>query len=443
MLRHSLVKKAFCASLLATQVFAIIPATNALAIDNANVNVSSNKGINNNEWKVFGFEDEEELQAKIIQSEDFVKNWANIAYELGFGWCKGTKYGTPTGGENIGEDFEFARTTESGKTIYTLNARYNKDDKYANEFRASERLKMKISNVRFVIDPSTIKFGEAKIVEEKPLIASSAYATNSGSTEDSVGMTFNYSSTVNTSKTDNVSFTEGIGVKTTFTAGIPCIFEGKVDTNFNVSSTQGWSSTNGNSQTTAVNTQYTAKVPANSKRLIELVSLQRKSEIPYSAKIYMEYDITFTGFLRWSGNAHKDHPDNRPTVSVTFGKGKNNMSASEQIIDMYKHKDINGYSDWDWNWMGKQRGEGYIKYLIDKACKTNYGGILTGVFTSVDGTHVDIKAHEQEELNSSNRRKRSVDSNIKIENFKTYDIPNVKVNSLTIDKDGMSQTLQP
>ena len=436
MLKLSFPKKVFCASLAATQLFAIIPATTAFAMQNNDVNISSTRIANGNQWVMFGFQDEEELKANIIQNQKFIKNWANVADEIGFAWCGGTK------GKYVGDDFGFTRTTENGKPIYILKANYNSNDPYAEGYRRNETLEMKISNVKFFVDPSTIEFGKTKIIEEKPVVASSAYATNSGSTEDSVGMNFNYSSTVSSSKTDNFKFSEGIGVKTTFQTGVPFLFEGKVETSFNFSAEQGWSNTIGESKTTSVGTQYTAKVPAKSKRLIELVSVQRKSEVPYSAKMYMQYDITFNGFLKWSGNAHKDHPDYRPTVSVTFG-GKNNMSASEHILDMYKHRNINGYSDWDWNWLINKKGQSYVDNIIDSVSKVNYGGILTGVFTGVDGTHVDVKAHKSKALNTKNRNKRSLDNSIKIENFKTYEVPNVKVNSLTIDKDGISQTLQP
>ena len=437
MARHSFSKNIFCASLIVIQALAILPATNVFAMQNSNVNVSANKQINDNQWVMFGFEDEEELKANIIQNKEFIKNWADVADNLGFAWCSGTN------SKFVGQDFGFTKVIENGKSVYILKANYNSNDPYADGYRADERLEMKISNIRFVVDPSTIEFGKAKITEEKPLLAASSYATNSGNTEDSVNMNFNYSSTVSSSKTDNFKFSEGIGVKTTFQTGVPFLFEGKLETSFNFSADQGWSNTKGESKTTSIATQYSAKVPASSKRLIKLVSVQRKSEVPYSAKMYMEYDITFNGFLKWSGNAHKNHPDDRPIVSIKFG-GKNNMSATEHILDMYKHRNINGYSDWDWNWMIEKYGKDYVDNIINDACKIRYGGVLTGVFTGIDGTHVDVKANKPKKLNSKNRKKRSLDnSNIRIEDFKTYDIPNMKVNSLTVDKDGISEILNP
>ena len=436
MLRHSLSKKIFCISLIASQVFAIIPATNAFAVQNPNANISTNKQVNAN-WAMFAFKDEEQLKANIIQSKDFIKNWANVAHYLGFGWCSGTKT------KRVGDDFSFRKVIENGKVAYVLKANYDSNDTHASGYRANERLEMKISNVRFVIDPSTIQFGKAKITEKKPLIASSAYATNHGTVEDDVEMKFKYSSSETSSKTDNVNFTEGIGIKTTFQLGVPYIFEGKAETNFDFSSSQGWSNTQESNKTTEVSTKYAAKVPAKSKRLVELVSIERKSDVPYTSKIYMEYDITFNGFLRWSGNAQENHPDDRPVVSITFG-GNNNMSAAEHILDMYNHKDINGYSEWDWNWMINKHGQSLVDNVVDKACKTRYGGILTGVFTGIDGTHVDIKARKPKKINSIHRRKRSLDnSSIKVEDFKTYDLPNIKVDGLTVNKNGVSEVLHP
>lgn len=388
MIGRSIIKKILCASLVATQVFVMSFTTKAVAATHND----------DYKWRVFSFQDEEELKANIISNDMFIFDWAHVADMLGFAWCGGTNY------ERIGEGFDFERGTENGKPVYYLKSHYNSTDSYAEGYRANERLEMKVSNVRFVMDPSDLEFKKAKITELKPEIDASTYATNEGNSEDTVGITVNDTKIKTVTKTDNFKFGEKIGIKGSVKVGIPFLLENKLETSFETSAEQGWSKAEGNTKTDIVITQYNAKVPAHSRRYVELVKFKKKSEVPYSAKIYMEYDITFNGFLRWSGNARKDHPEDRPTVSVTLG-GKNNMSATEHLSDLYKHRNIPGYSEWDWKWMketyDERCGEGYVENLVNDVTGIRNGGVITGVFTGIDGTHSDIKACEAEPLDKN------------------------------------------
>lgn len=408
MICRSFIKKILCASFVATQVFTMSLTTTVSA-------ATHNKDCM---WRTFSFEDEEELKANIISNDMFIYDWAHVANMFGFAWCGGTNY------KEIGEGFDFERGTENGKPVYYLKSHYNSSDPYAEGYRANERLEMKVSNVRFIMDPSDLEFEKAKITELKPEVDASTYATNEGSSEDTVAITVNDTKIKTVTKTDNFKFGEKIGLKGSVKVGIPFLLENKLETSFETSAEQGWSKAEGTTKTDIVITQYNAKVPAHSRRYVELVKFKKKSEVPYSAKIYMEYDITFKGFLRWSGNARKDHTEDRPTVTVTLGD-KNNMSATEHLLDLYKHRNIPGYSEWDWKWMkdtyDEKCGEGFVEDLVNNVTRTRNGGVITGVFTGIDGTHADIKACEPESLDKNPSHKVSESnsrSNLKVINEK-------------------------
>ncbi|KGM93200.1 aerolysin family beta-barrel pore-forming toxin (plasmid) [Clostridium botulinum] len=432
MSKKSLIKKTLCTSFIAIQCLTVVPHVQAFAYSS---DYSSNYKMLNSKPEImaFGYEDNEDLKAKIIQDSTFIHNWASVADSMGFAWCGGTAL------PDVGDDFEFKMDYENSKPVYYLTSRYNPNDPYAEGYRANERLTMKVSNVRFIIDDSSIKLGKPKITKLEPLTSKSMEAINPNSTEGKGVLLFNYIASQSKSRTDNFKFSEKIGVKTTFSVDI-AVINNKIETSFDFTAEQGWATTTNNTETKHDSVSYTATISPNSKKTVYLNVLRKKCDVPYEAKIYMEYDIEFTGFLRYTGNARKDHPKDRPTVSFKFG-GKNGMSAVEHLADLYKHKNINGYSNWDWNWVDSNYGE-YFTPAYRNLTNTYYGGTISGVFNNVDGSKAIVKEGEEIPLNKNKGKyKRSIDSTIKIENVKTKNVPGFNVKDITISTSEGTKTI--
>nr|ACA60984.1 alpha-toxin [Clostridium septicum] len=431
MSKKSFAKKVICTSMIAIQCAAVVPHVQAYALTNLEEGGYANHN-NASSIKIFGYEDNEDLKAKIIQDPEFIRNWANVAHSLGFGWCGGTA------NPNVGQGFEFKREVGAGgKVSYLLSARYNPNDPYASGYRAKDRLSMKISNVRFVIDNDSIKLGTPKVKKLAPLNSASFDLINESKTESKLSKTFNYTTSKTVSKTDNFKFGEKIGVKTSFKVGLEAIADSKVETSFEFNAKQGWSNTNSTTETKQESTTYTATVSPQTKKRLFLDVLGSQIDIPYEGKIYMEYDIKLMGFLKYTGNAREDHTEDRPTVKLKFGK--NGMSAEEHLKDLYSHKNINGYSEWDWKWVDEKFGY-LFKNSYDALTSRKLGGIIKGSFTNINGTKIVIREGKEIPLPDKKRRgKRSVDSldarlqneGIRIENIETQDVPGFRLNSIT------------
>lgn len=383
--------------------------------------------------KLFAFSDLEDLASKSIQDNEFVYNWSMLAHMMGFGWCGGTR------SQYVGQDFDFKKTWKNGQVAYELQAHYNSRDPYANGYRANDRLKITIENVRFVIDPKSIDFEEPRVTQLEPLVAASYTAVNPWDREDNIGHSFVYRADKTYNKTDTYSFSEKIGVKTSFKVGVPCIADGKVETSFEFTANQGWSTANGNTLSKTLTNSYNCVVPAHSQRRMDLISLQRKTEVPYSSNIYMLYDVTLSGFMRWGWNGMNGFPRNRPYVNIKFG-GNNGQSAQDYLADIYKRRDISGYSDWDWGRIFEKYGQSPVDWLVNKTVNRQFGGVQTGVFTEMDGTETKIIAHIPEPITNDNtglslsRSKRSIGENggILIKDVKVYDVDNIEL--IEIDK---------
>ncbi|WDV45113.1 aerolysin family beta-barrel pore-forming toxin [Clostridiaceae bacterium M8S5] len=383
------------------------------------------------------FKDEQDLISKVINNRYFIKNNAIFANYLGIAWCSGTA------SQYVGDDFSFKKDGDK----YILQANYNKHDPYASGYWADKRLKMTVSNVRFHIDTDSIKLGKEKVTKLDPVMLQSCDAVNKGNTEDSSTVSFTYTKDKTVSHSFTYSFEEGIQVNSTATIDVKFV-SASCNYGWSFKSGQSWTNSTATASSVSATTSYDAKIPAKSKRTIKLMSFKTKSDVPYTATIYMDYDITYSGFLKYSGNARADHPRNRPFVNITFGD--DHKSAQEAIRDMYDHKDINGYSNWDWNWMEKQATNDKQNFqdILMNVCQLDAADI-NGTFTCVDGTHVVIQAGDavaltDEELASaSNNAAKSMlmtqngasnqqSKGITIENTKFNDTPQNKVTKSSV-----------
>ncbi|WP_245555248.1 aerolysin family beta-barrel pore-forming toxin [Hahella ganghwensis] len=392
--------------------------------------------------KVYGAQDIVSLKHTIMNDSDFYVPLAYLAHYLGYGWCGGTA------SNKVGEDFSITR---NGDNQYTLQANYNSSDPYADGYWADSRLKMTVSDLRFYTDPSTMKLGTPQVYDQEPLKTVTAVVYNYGNTEDTAVATLGYDETKSWSKQEDYSFTESISIKNSYEFDLK-IFGGSTEITAAFEASQGWSETNGNSDTIRQSSQYRAQMPPRSKRFITLTVFKQKADIPYESEMVLNYNVAMENFLRWGGNARTDHPTDRPWENFTFG-GRNNLNASEDILDQYLHRDISGYGQWDWGWMIDQFGQGSLQWTLGNITKRRYVAPLTGKFTTVDGSHyvieagpaIDLEEGEMptQQAQQSRLSKRSLDSNdslhmeiVRVDDY-SYDDT---VTNLSFTLDGALQT---
>lgn len=416
----SCLKKFGVGFLVAMQVFSFMPTVSNATYDD----------IYNGGKKYYPFYDEVSLKADIIQDEDFYKPLAYLAHYMGFGWCGGTR------AKYVGEDFDFKMIDND---TFELKAHYNSNDPYSSGYRAGERLKMTIDNVKFYMDGESLELGKSQIEDLKPLTSVTGYAKNRSDYEDSAVVDFTYNSSTSWSKTDNYSFSEKIGIANEYKFDVG-IMGNKTTITAEFSATQGWNETDGETNSLVQHQQYVATVPGKHKRLIRLTVFKQDASTPYKINMYMTYDLTFDGFLRWGGNARNDHPTNRPWETFTFGNN-NGLDAKEDILQQYLHRDINGYGKWDFDWMINEFGESNVRWVLSRICKTDFGSISEGKFKTSDGTFTDMDAYDAVPLTEDeliNREARGEESDIILEDIENEDELDAQITDfelLNIEKD--------
>jgi len=411
----------------ATLAFAL---TGALSIPHA-VQAQVNDDIPNYSDKMYGQQDAASLKYSIISDSAFHKPLAYLGHYLGYGWCGGT------GSQYVGEDFSIYQDSNNQ---YTLQARYDSNDPYSGGYRSSERLKMQLKNIRFVTNPADLELGEPQVYNRVPIKTVTYEIRNEGNTTDTKVATLTYDETESWSKEENYSFSETIGITNTYEFDLG-VMGSKTEINAEFSATQGWSETNGETNTVSQSAQYRAEMPPRTKREITITFFKQTADIPYTSQMYMDYDLMYENFLRWGGNARTDHPTNRPWEVYTFGE-RNGFNAAEDVLDQYLHRHINGYSQWDWDWMLNEFGSGSIRWALGNITKRKYGAPMNGKFTAVDASQYNITAGPAVPLDSiskldqtSDRIRRSTDSgDVTLVNVENYDWENRVTNvNLTVE----------
>ena len=157
---------------------------------------------------------------------------------------------------------------------------------------------------------------------------------------------------------------------------------GKTDVRVLLEEEQRFSDTNNGSRSELSELQAIITVPANSVLPFQVEFLRSTISYPYRIKAEMSYDVNFTGFLRFSGNALSNHPTNRPTVSHTFTMGTNSEEQAN-IRYQWDHRYIPGEMKWwDWSWAINTNGLSSMQYAA--------GASLRPFYTHVSGQFLSL-----------------------------------------------------
>jgi hypothetical protein len=219
-------------------------------------------------------------------------------------------------------------------------------------YRGDEPLVTRISNVRLVVDADTFKLGEsARTPGSSQQLSYSGELVNEGDA-GVLKKSISRKSSTCWSRTDQFSFEQSlavsVGIKSPSATGGP-----EVSTQAGVKFGQMFSKSKSDCEETIVSDEASGPVAKRSKRSITIFRTDDQVRIPYSAYVHLDYTVTFDNFLRWSGNAAKDHPTDRPYRSTTFGLNGNN--AKIDLLTAYYIRNTLR-SDWDWNWILSQYG---------------------------------------------------------------------------------------
>ncbi|WP_114783852.1 aerolysin family beta-barrel pore-forming toxin [Vibrio tetraodonis] len=334
--------------------------------------------------------DEVDIQyALVTDHANFVRPLSYLAHYLGYAWVSGNH------SQFVGEDMDVRREGDG----WVIQG--NKDGS-CDGYRCDEKSKITINNFAYTLNNSDFSHGDITESDRQLVKTVTAIARNRSDIPQQVVVDLSLDESTNWSKTDTYGFAQSVSTENEFMW--PLV--GKTKLSISIEANQSFSNTNGASTSQQVTLQARPTVPANSEIPIRVELYRSSISYPYSFGADVSYDVTFDGFLRWSGNAWHSHPDDRPNVKHTFTMGRGSDKSAD-IRYQWDHRYIPGEVKWwDWSWAITENGLENMQTVTGESLRPFYSRV-SGDFNAESQFAGTIEIGQATPI--SNRVKRSAE----------------------------------
>ena len=297
-------------------------------------------------------------RALVSDNASFIRPLSYLAHNLGYAWVGGDN------GRYVGQDMDIKQLNDGWEI------KGNSDGSCSGE-RSEEKTTIRVDNFSYTLDSTAFSHGEVDEPEQALINTVSAYAINDGDEPKQIMVDLHFEQSTQWRKTNSFDLSESVVINENFTW--PQF--GKTDVTVVLEQDQRFSDTNNGSRSEPTERQAIITVPANSVLPFRVEFYRSSISYPYRIKANMSYDVNFTGFLRYSGNALSSHPTNRPTISHTFTMGANSEEQAN-IRYQWDHRYIPGEMKWwDWSWAINEYGLSSMQYAAGASVRPFYSHV--------------------------------------------------------------------
>ncbi|OOE93113.1 aerolysin family beta-barrel pore-forming toxin [Salinivibrio sp. AR640] len=297
-----------------------------------------------------------DVQYSLVNNRsEFVKPLSYLAHYLGYAWVGGNH------SDYVGEDMNVWRSGDQ----WLIRGN---NDGGCDGYRCGDKTTIKVDNFAYTLNDSDFWHGDV-VESDKQLVKTiSAVARNNLDEPQQVVVDLKVDKATNWSKTNTYGFAQKVQTENEFKW--PLVGDTKLTISFEAN--QSFANSNGGSSSEQVTLQARPFVPANSEIPIRVELYRSSISYPYRFGADISYDVTFDGFLRWSGNAWHSHPENRPTVHHTFTMGRSSEPSAD-IAYQWHHRYIPGEVKWcDWSWAVEKYGIESMQWATGKSLRPFY-----------------------------------------------------------------------
>ncbi|WP_146491225.1 aerolysin family beta-barrel pore-forming toxin [Vibrio sp. T20] len=341
-------------------------------------------------------------RALVSDNTNFIRPLSYLAHNLGYAWVGGDN------GRYVGQDMAI-KPLNNGWEIK------GNSDRSCTGDRCDEKTKITIDNFSYTLDSNAFSHGNVSEPEQTLINTVSAYAINDSDEPKQIIVDLHFEQSTQWRKTNSFDLSDSVMLKENFTW--PLV--GKTDVTVVLEQDQRFSDTNNGSRSEPTELQAIITVPANSVLPFRVEFYHSSISYPYRIKTNIGYDVNFTGFLRFSGNALSNHPTNRPTVSHTFTMGTNSEEQAN-IRYQWDHRYIPGEMKWwDWSWAINTNGLSSMQYAAGASLRPFYTHV-SGQFSAESQYSGLIDIGEEHSVDS-------FDAMTALNNHKIYYVGDVQV----------------
>ncbi len=348
----------------------------------------------------------------LVNKESFFKPLSLLAHYFGYGWASGNYV------DKVGQGMIISRSTKPGE--YLIQG-YNEGK--CDGYRCKDRLSIEVANFNYLIDSGKFNVGSITASEKKRIASKSVFITNNSDTQQTSTVALSYIALSNWSKTDSYAYGQKVTSKNTF----KWPFVGETELAIEVSANQNWASLKGGGDSKTVTDTVSVSVPPHSKIEVFMETYVSNIEYPYTFDADVSYDVNFSGFMRWEGNALLSHDPTRPTINKKYTIGRASDSLTN-LVYQYKNPGLGDTGDyWDWRWMIDR----YSKKVIENTLAQVIQPLkvkITGVFTANSAYGSSIVYGPSIPLSTiSTRSTRSVERGLSNAELEKHGIKNLQI----------------
>ncbi|MEL0608382.1 aerolysin family beta-barrel pore-forming toxin [Vibrio echinoideorum] len=303
-------------------------------------------------------------KALVNDHASFIRPLSYLAHNLGFAWVGGDN------GRYVGQDMAIKQLSHGWEI------KGNSDGTCTSD-RCDQKTAITIDNFSYTLDGAAFSHGLVNEPNQELIKTVSAYAINESDEPKQVVVNLSFEQSTHWRKTNRFDLSGSVAVTENFSW--PQV--GKTEVTVVLEKGQHFSNTNSGSRSESTELQAIITVPSNSVLPFQVELFRSSISYPYRIKANMSYDVNFTGFLRYSGNALSSHPTNRPTISHTFTMGTNSEEQAN-IRYQWDHRYIPGEMKWwDWSWAINANGLGSMQYAAGASVRPFYS-YVSGQFNA-------------------------------------------------------------
>ncbi|MEZ8791105.1 aerolysin family beta-barrel pore-forming toxin [Vibrio splendidus] len=297
-----------------------------------------------------------EVQRALVNDDtNFIRPLSYLAHSLGYAWVSGNN------GRYVGQDIAIEQLNHGWEI------KGNNDGSCAGD-RCNEKTSITVDNFAYTLDNTSFVHGSITETDQELIETVSAYAINDSEQPKQIVVDLYFEQSTQWSKTQHFDLAGSVVIDETF--HWPQV--GKTEVRVALEEGQRFSDTNSGARFEPTELQAIITVPAHSVLPFQVEFLRSTITYPYRIKTNMSYDVNFTGFLRYSGNALSSHPTNRPTVSHTFTMGTTSEDQAN-IRYQWDHRYIPGEMKWwDWSWAINTNGLSSMQYAAGASVRPFY-----------------------------------------------------------------------
>ncbi|MEZ8037609.1 aerolysin family beta-barrel pore-forming toxin [Vibrio crassostreae] len=341
-------------------------------------------------------------RALVSDNTNFIRPLSYLAHNLGYAWVGGDN------GRYVGQDMAI-KPLNNGWEIK------GNSDRSCTGDRCDEKTKITIDNFSYTLDGNAFWHGLITEPNQELIKTVSAYAINESNEPKQIIVDLQFEQSTRWQKNNSFDLADSVIISDNFSW--PQV--GKTDVRVLLEKGQRFSESNNGSHSESSELQAIITVPANSVLPFQVEFLRSTISYPYRIKANMSYDVNFTGFLRFSGNALSNHPTNRPTVSHTFTMGTNSEEQAN-IRYQWDHRYIPGEMKWwDWSWAINTNGLSSMQYAAGASLRPFYTHV-SGQFSAESQYSGLIDIGEEHSVDS-------FDAMTALNNHKNYYVGDVQV----------------